>query len=93
MLYCVPPQVTDLAALTTDKAKFAAAMSCLQKKREELKSTACAEEVKRRTQRAARDIRFDDVLANACQEDRRQYCNDVQPVSGGGWRGAWVGVC
>lgn len=30
---------------------------------------------------AARDIRFDDVLANACQDDRKTYCNDVQPVS------------
>jgi hypothetical protein len=27
-------------------------------------------------------IRFDIVLANTCQEDRKQYCNDVQPVGG-----------
>lgn len=33
--------------------------------------------------RAARDIRFDDVLARACQEDRKNYCNDVQPVGAG----------
>lgn len=31
--------------------------------------------------RASRDIRFDEILANACQDDRKQYCNDVQPVS------------
>jgi Golgi apparatus protein 1 len=31
--------------------------------------------------RAARDIRFDDVLANACQEDRKAHCDAVQPGS------------
>jgi Golgi apparatus protein 1 len=31
--------------------------------------------------RASRDIRFDEILANACQDDRKQYCNDVQPGS------------
>jgi hypothetical protein len=32
-------------------------------------------------QRMSRDIRFDDVLANACQADRKDFCPDVQPVS------------
>jgi hypothetical protein len=49
--------------------------------KEELKSSACRDKVHRKMMRAARDIRFDDVLANACQEDRKTYCNDVQPVS------------
>lgn len=31
--------------------------------------------------RAARDIRFDDALALACREDRRQFCPAVQPGS------------
>lgn len=31
--------------------------------------------------RAARDIRFDEVLATACYEDRNKYCQGVQPGS------------
>lgn len=31
--------------------------------------------------RASRDIRFDEILANACYEDRNKYCNTVQPGS------------
>jgi len=34
--------------------------------------------------RAARDIRFDDMLAKACREDRAKFCNAVQPVGGRG---------
>ena len=47
---------------------------------EELKSESCKAEVQRRMQRAARDIRFDEVLAVACTEDRKKYCSDVSPV-------------
>jgi hypothetical protein len=57
--------------------------------KEELKSSACRDKVHRKVMRAARDIRFDDVLANACQEDRKNFCNDVQPVGAGAPRGAW----
>jgi hypothetical protein len=42
---------------------------------------ACRDKVHRKMQRMSRDIRFDDVLANACQADRKSYCPDVQPVS------------
>ena len=45
--------------------------------------SCCAHQVHRKMARASRDIRFDDVLANACQEDRKQYCSDVQPVGSG----------
>eukprot|EP00798_Chlamydomonas_sp_ICE-L_P010076 gene10076-7973_t len=31
--------------------------------------------------RASKDIRFDEVLADACYTDREQYCNDVSPGS------------
>lgn len=41
-------------------------------------------QVRRALVRASRDIRFNDVLANACSEDRKAYCSDVQPVSGPG---------
>lgn len=43
---------------------------------------AClAAQVHRKMTRASRDIRFDEILANACQDDRKEFCNDVQPVS------------
>lgn len=56
------------------------AMNCLMQFKEELKSDKCRNEVHRRMQRAARDIRFDEVLATNCHEDRTKYCVDVQPV-------------
>ncbi|KAI8475756.1 MAG: hypothetical protein J3K34DRAFT_453290 [Monoraphidium minutum] len=64
-----------------DKKKRTAALNCLQTFKEELKSDECREKVHRAMVREARDIRFDDVLADACQEDRKTYCNDVQPGS------------
>ena len=64
-----------------DKVKKTA-LNCLQQYNEELKSEKCKAEVHRRISRQARDIRFDEVLANACYEDRSKFCNDVQPVSG-----------
>jgi hypothetical protein len=30
--------------------------------------------------RAARDFRFDEVLANACQADRKTFCKEWQAV-------------
>lgn len=42
---------------------------------------SAAAQVHRKMSRASRDIRFDEILANACQDDRKQYCFDVQPVS------------
>jgi hypothetical protein len=44
-------------------------------------AAAARDKVHRKMQRASRDIRFDDVLANACQADRKDFCPDVQPVS------------
>jgi hypothetical protein len=44
-------------------------------------AVCCRDKVHRKMQRMSRDIRFDDVLANACQADRKSYCPDVQPVS------------
>ena len=63
-----------------EKAK-ARGLHCLQQFREDIKSEACKNEVHRRMQRASRDVRFDDVLADACADDRAQYCNEVSPVS------------
>jgi len=33
--------------------------------------------------RAGSNILFDEVLANACKDDRASLCNDVQPVGAG----------
>ncbi len=44
--------------------------------------------VHRMMMRASRDIRFDDLLAKACREDRRKFCDLVQPV---GFDGVVVG--
>ena len=73
---------TSVKDMEEDEAKRSSALKCLQQFRDELHSQECRDQVHRKMTRAARDIRFDDVLANACQEDRKQYCNDVQPVSG-----------
>ncbi|KAI8477290.1 MAG: hypothetical protein J3K34DRAFT_398918 [Monoraphidium minutum] len=64
-----------------DETKRKTAINCLQAYKDELKSDECREKVHRKLKRASRDIRFDDVLASACSEDRKSYCNDVQPGS------------
>ncbi|GAX77303.1 hypothetical protein CEUSTIGMA_g4749.t1 [Chlamydomonas eustigma] len=69
---------TTLKAMDDDNKVKRSALNCLQQYKEELKSEKCQAEVHRRTKRAARDIRFDEVLADACQEDRTKFCNDVQ---------------
>ena len=56
------------------------ALNCLQQYKEELKSDKCKAEVHRRMQRQSRDIRFDEVLANACFDDRAKFCDEVQMV-------------
>eukprot|EP00879_Flechtneria_rotunda_P000602 GHRR01000712.1.p1 GENE.GHRR01000712.1~~GHRR01000712.1.p1 ORF type:complete len:883 (+),score=207.41 GHRR01000712.1:2504-5152(+) len=71
----------SLKEMEDDKEKRKTALNCLQQFKEELNSQECRDKIHRKTQRAARDIRFDDVLANACQEDRKNFCNDVQPGS------------
>lgn len=63
-----------------DKVKTTA-LNCLQSYKDELKSDGCKAEIHRRVSRQAKDIRFDEVLANACTEDRTTFCNDVQAGS------------
>lgn len=52
---------------------------CLQDYRDELQSPACRTRVKKLTERASSDIRLNRPLADACYQDRRQLCSDVQP--------------
>lgn len=72
---------TSLKEMEEDEPKRSSALKCLQQFRDELHSQACRDQVHRKMSRASRDIRFDEILANACQDDRKQYCNDVQPGS------------
>jgi hypothetical protein len=71
----------SIEEMEKEDLKKTSGLNCLQQFKDELKSQECKDQIARRTSRAARDIRFDDVLANACQDDRKKYCNDVQPVS------------
>ena len=57
------------------------ALNCLQQYKDELKSEKCKQEVQRRMRRSSRDVRFDEVLAEACSDDRTKYCTDVNPGS------------
>ena len=71
---------TTLEEMDNDEKVKLQSLNCLQQYKGELKSDKCKAEVHRRMQRAARDVRFDEVLANACYDDRTKFCNDVQPV-------------
>ncbi|KAG2435442.1 hypothetical protein HYH02_011942 [Chlamydomonas schloesseri] len=72
---------TSLKDMDEDDKVKKTALNCLQQYREELKSDKCKAEIHRRLTRAARDIRFDEVLASSCMEDRNRFCSDVQPGS------------
>ncbi|GFH19709.1 uncharacterized protein HaLaN_16706 [Haematococcus lacustris] len=70
-----------LEAMDGDEKLRRTGLNCLQQYKEELKSEMCRSEVHRRMSRAARDIRFDEVLASACYDDRSRFCNDVSAGS------------
>lgn len=53
---------------------------CLQDFRDELADEECRNAVHRVIQRAAEDIRFDEPLADACFQDRKQYCPGAHAV-------------
>lgn len=71
---------TTLKDMDEDEKTRRTALNCLTDYKEELKGAKCKAEVHRRLSRAARDIRFDEVLASSCMEDRNRFCSDVQPV-------------
>lgn len=72
---------TSLDDMDNDDKVKKTALNCLQQYKEELKSDKCRSEVHRRMSRAARDIRFDEILANSCFDDRNKFCTDVQAGS------------
>lgn len=53
---------------------------CLQDFRDELSDEECRKSVHRVIQRAAEDIRFDEPLADACYQDRKQFCPNAHAV-------------
>eukprot|EP00798_Chlamydomonas_sp_ICE-L_P012178 gene12178-15298_t len=66
-----------LEQMDDDKTVKERGLTCIQQFRDEIKEDKCREEVHRRLERESRDIRFDDVLAKACADDRAEYCSDV----------------
>lgn len=83
---------TTLEEMDNDPKIKKTSINCLQQYKEELKSDKCQAEVHRMLQRIGRDIRFDEVLADACTEDRTKFCNEVQPVRFGSLTGAFLGA-
>lgn len=72
---------TTLEAMDSDEKVRRTALNCLMQYKDELRDDKCRAEVHRRISRAAKDFRFDEVLAKECYDDRTRFCNDVQPVS------------
>jgi Cysteine rich repeat len=57
------------------------ARRCPQDFRTELTVPECAAAVAKGVERAAENIRFDERLADACFQDREQFCGDLVPGS------------
>ena len=50
-------------------------------RRDEIQSQACGARVQKIMEYASSDIRFDVPLADACYEDRQEFCANVPPGS------------
>lgn len=72
------PQKYEVADLPDDHATV---IACLQDYREEIENPSCKARVTKVKELAASDIRFDIPLAEACYDDRRQFCSGVPPGS------------
>lgn len=55
-------------------------MACLQDYRNSLFSSKCKDEVHKVMARASEDIRFNQMLSDACLTDREVHCNSTQQV-------------
>jgi len=56
-------------------------VSCLQDSRDMLMNMQCREQVHKVVARASEDIRFNQMLADACFNDREQFCSTTQQVT------------
>lgn len=68
----------EVADLPDDHAEV---ITCLQDFRDEIANPQCKARVTKTKELAASDIRFDIPLAEACYEDRRQFCAGIAPGS------------
>ncbi len=63
-------------------------VACLQDSRDMLMNMQCREQVHKVMARASEDIRFNQMLADACFNDREQFCSTTQQVSIGAYAAA-----
>ncbi len=56
-------------------------INCLQDYKSEIRTPQCKERVKHYVALSASNIKFNHPLAEACSEDRKQFCAGVPPVS------------
>lgn len=56
-------------------------MACLQDFRSMLIDSKCRDEVHKVMARGSEDIRFNQMLSDACLGDREKHCNTTQQVS------------
>ena len=56
-------------------------VSCLQDSRDMLMNMQCRDQVHKVMARASEDIRFNQMLADACFNDREQFCSTTQQVN------------
>eukprot|EP00201_Polytomella_parva_P015143 CAMPEP_0175066598 /NCGR_PEP_ID=MMETSP0052_2-20121109/16604_1 /TAXON_ID=51329 ORGANISM="Polytomella parva, Strain SAG 63-3" /NCGR_SAMPLE_ID=MMETSP0052_2 /ASSEMBLY_ACC=CAM_ASM_000194 /LENGTH=941 /DNA_ID=CAMNT_0016333331 /DNA_START=144 /DNA_END=2969 /DNA_ORIENTATION=- len=76
--------VDGLEGLSTgsgDVETYASITNCLQDFVDDLSSASCKARVQTYLSLSSQDIRFNSRLADACFEDRRKHCADVQPGS------------
>lgn len=55
-------------------------ISCLQDFRNVLMDSNCQEQVHKMMSLASEDIRFNQILSDACLSDRERFCKDTQQV-------------
>lgn len=56
-------------------------IACLQDFRNMLMETKCQEQVHKMMALASEDIRFNQILSDACLSDRERFCKDTQQVT------------
>ena len=56
-------------------------IACLQDFRNMLMETKCQEQVHKMMALASEDIRFNQILSDACLSDRERFCKDTQQVA------------
>ena len=56
-------------------------ISCLQDFRDMLMESTCQDQVHKMMALAAEDIRFNQILSDACLSDRERFCKDTQQVT------------